>query len=96
MSFNNMQLEVKMQCKLEQAGKCHTFFDPLALSQLTEARISSTAPCQSRSFDKCRASATSKPTFPRYKSGISALNPGSIWEILTAWFLTSKSTPHHS
>ena len=29
-------------------------------------------------------------------SGISALNPGPSWEIFSAWFLISKSTPHHS
>ena len=44
-----------------------TFLEPFALSQLTEAWISLTAPGQSRPLIKCCASAVSKPTFPRYK-----------------------------
>ena len=45
----------------------NTLLEPFVLSQLTEAWISLTAPCQSRPSIKCWASATSKPTFPRYK-----------------------------
>lgn len=44
-----------------------TLLEPFALSQLTEAWISFTAPFQSRPSIKCCASATSKPTLPRYK-----------------------------
>jgi hypothetical protein len=44
-----------------------TFGEPCSLSHLADAAMSATAPGQSSPCDKCCASATSSPTFPRYK-----------------------------